>query len=110
MPLKGASPTPLRCFERELAGSHLGISFYLPSRRRFIPYAWLLYADLNQAATELYLHYSHSVVTIAGTNLEELHEAAELFQLRVVRELASTSSQGKSASVSRIEIAEKTSA
>jgi hypothetical protein len=110
MPLKGATTLPPRCFERELSGSHLGISFYLPSRRRFIPYSWLLYADLNQAATELYLHYSHSVVTIAGTNLEELHEAAELFQLRVVRELPSSSWQGKSPGVSRIEIAEKTSA
>ena len=110
MALKGASPTPVRCFERELSGSHLGISFYLPSRRRFIPYSWLLYADLDQSATELYLHYSHSVVTIAGMNLGELHEAAELFQLRVVRELLSSSWQGKSPGVSRIEIAEKTSA
>jgi len=110
MALKGASPSPARCFERELAGSRLGISFHLPSRRRFIPYSWLLYADLNQAATELYLHYSHSVVTITGTNLEELHEAAELFQLSAVRELTSSSWQGKSPSVSRIEIAEKTTA
>jgi hypothetical protein len=110
MALKGASPTPLRCFERELSGSHLGISFYLPSRRRFIPYSWLHYADLNQTATDLYLHYTHSVVTITGTNLEELHEAVELFQLRVVRELPSSSWQGKSPGVSRIEIVEKTSA
>ena len=110
MALKGASPTPVGCFERELSGSRLGISFHLPSRRRFIPYSWLLYADLNEAATELYMHYSHSVVTIAGTNLRELHEAAELFQLSVVRELPSSSWQGKSPGVSRIEIAEKTSA
>ena len=110
MALKGASPTPLHCFERELSGSHLGISFYLPSRRRFIPYSWLLYADLDQSATELYLHYSHSVVTITGTNLEELHEAVEFFQLRVVRELTSSAYEGKSPGVSRIEIAEKTSA
>jgi hypothetical protein len=110
MPLKGASPLPPRCFERELSGSRLGISFYLPSRRRFIPYSWLLYADLNEVATELYLHYSHSVVTIAGTNLQELHEAAELFQLRVVRELPSSVYEGKNPGVTRIEIAEKTSA
>ena len=110
MPLKGASTLPPRCFERELSGSRLGISFYLPSRRRFIPYSWLHYAELNQAATELYLHYTHAVVTITGANLEELHEAVELFQLRVVRELPSSSWQGKSPSVSRIEIAEDASA
>ena len=109
MALKGASPTPARCFERELAGSRLGISFHLPTRRRFIPYSCLLYADLNEAATELYLHYSHSVVTIAGTNLEELHEAAELFQLSAVRELPSSAYEGKSPGVTRIEIAEKAS-
>ena len=109
MPLKGASLLPPRCFERELSGSHLGISFYLPSRRRLIPYSWLHYADLNQTATDLYLHYTHSVVTITGTNLEELHEAVELFQLRVVRELPSSSWQGKSPGVSRIEIAENAS-
>src|SRR5450631_1586084 len=106
MPLKGASPLPPRCFERELSGSRLGISFHLPSRRRFIPYSWLLYADLNQAATELYLHYSHSVVTIVGTNLGELHEAAELFQLCVVRESPVTFS-AQSPSITRIDIAEK---
>jgi hypothetical protein len=109
MALKGASPTPVRCFERELAGSRLGISFHLPSRRRFIPYSCLLYADLNEAATELYLHYSHSVVTIAGTNLGELHEAAEFFQLSAVRELPSSAYEGKSPGVTRIEIAEKAS-
>src|ERR1700692_5054324 len=99
MALTGVAPTPLRCFERELAGSRLGISFHLPSRRRFIPYSWLLYADLNQAATELHLHHSHSVVTIAGTNLGELHEAAELCQLSVVRELTSSAYEGKSPGV-----------
>ena len=109
MALKGASATPVRCFERELSGSRLGISFYLPSRRRFIPYSWMLYADLNEAATELYLHYSHSVVTIAGTNLGELHEAAEFFQLSAVRELPSSAYEGKSPGVTRIEINEKAS-
>ena len=79
MALKGASPLPPRCFERELSGALLGISFYLPSRRRFIPYSWLHYAELNQTAKELYLHYTHAVVTITGANLEELHEAVEIF-------------------------------
>jgi hypothetical protein len=110
MPLKGASPQQTQCFDRGLSGSHLGISFYLPSRRRFIPYSWLHYADLNQASTELYLHYTHAVVTITGRNLEELHEAVEHFQLRAVRELPSSSWQGQSPMVSRIEIAESASA
>lgn len=109
MALKGASPSPLRCFERELSGSRLGISFGLPSRRRFIPYSWLLHAELNQAETELYFHYSHSVVTISGKNLRELHEAAEHFQLGVVRELPLSALDDKGPVVTRIEIAEKTS-
>ena len=109
MSLKGAPPLPPRCFERELSGGLPGIAFHLPSRRRFIPYSCLHYAELNQTATELYLHYAHVVVTITGTNLEEMHEALELFQLRVVRELASSSWLGKPPGVSRIEIAEKVS-
>ncbi len=109
MALKGASPSPLRCFERELTGSRLGISFGLPSRRRFIPYSWMLYAELNQAKTELYFHYSHSIVTIVGKNLGELHEAAELFQLGVVRELSMSPFDDTGPVVTRIEIAEKTS-
>jgi hypothetical protein len=48
-------------------------------------------------------------VTIAGTNLGELHEAAELFQLSAVRELPSSAYEGKSPGVTRIEIAEKAS-
>jgi hypothetical protein len=109
MALKGASPSPLRCFERELSGSRLGISFCLPSRRRFIPYSWLLYAELNQTETELYFHYSHTVVTVVGKNLGELHEAAEIFQLGVVRELPLSLFDDKGAIVTRIEIAEKSS-
>ncbi len=51
-----------------------GITFHLPSRRRFIPYSWLLYAEMNEAETELYLQYNHCVVMIAGTELRVLHE------------------------------------
>jgi predicted NACHT family NTPase len=86
-----------------------GITFHLPSRRQFIPYSWLLYAEMNQAETELYLQYNHSVVTITGTELRVLHEAMEHFHLHTVRECPSSGSSWKSATVSRIEIAEKVS-
>ena len=86
-----------------------GITFHLPSRRRFIPYSWLLYAEMNEAETELYLQYNHCVVTITGTALRALHEAMEHFHLHTVRECPSSGSSWKSATVSRIEIAEKVS-
>ena len=90
------------------SGAH-GIIFHLPSRRRYIPYAWLLYAEMNQAETELHLQYNHCVVTITGTGLRVLHEAMEHFHLHTVRECPSSGGSWKSATVSRIEIAEKVS-
>jgi len=86
-----------------------GITFHLPSRRRFIPYSWLRYSELNQSETELRLHYTHSTVTITGTHLHHLHDAVEHFQLKAVRELASSATLEKlpDATVSRIEIIEK---
>ena len=86
-----------------------GITFHLPSRRRFIPYSWLRYSELNQSETELQLHYTHSTVTITGTNLHHLHDAVEHFQLKAVRELTSSATLEKfpDATVSRIEIIEK---
>ena len=86
-----------------------GITFHLPSRRRFIPYSWLLFAEMNRAETELYLQHSHCVVTITGTELCALHEAMEHFHLHTVRECPSSGSSWKSVTVSRIEIAEKVS-
>src|SRR5271168_545721 len=79
-----------------------GITFHLPSRRRFIPYSWLLNAEMNRAETELYLQYSHCVVTITGTELRALHEAMEHFHLHTVRECPSSAGSWKSATVSRI--------
>ena len=86
-----------------------GITFHLPSRRRFIPYSWLLNAEMNEAETELYLQYNHCVVTITGTELRVLHEAMEHFHLHTVRECPTSGSSWKSTTVSRIEIAEKVS-
>ena len=86
-----------------------GITFHLPSRRRFIPYSWLLHAEMNEGETELYLQYNHCVVTITGTELRVLHDALENFHLHTVREFPSSGGFRKSATVSRIEIAEKVS-
>jgi hypothetical protein len=55
------------------------------------------------------LQYNHCVVTITGTELRALHEAMEHFHLHTVRECPSSGGSWKSATVSRIEIAEKVS-
>jgi hypothetical protein len=85
-----------------------GIAFLLPSRRRFIPYVWLLFSELNKDNTELRLHYTHAVVVIVGTRLLKLQEAVENFKLRMVRELPPSSLIGEyDPTVTRIEINEK---
>jgi hypothetical protein len=101
--------TPTAAYKQDYSRAAHGIAFHLPSRRWFIPYSWLLHSELNQNVTELQLHYSHTVVTITGTNLGELHDAVEDFRLTAVQELHQTVSPGKfpAATVSRIEIAEK---
>jgi hypothetical protein len=84
-----------------------GIAFYLPSRRRFIPYVWLVYSELNKNETELQLHYTHSMVIVTGTHLRGLQDAVEHFQLRAVRELPPSSLIGeREPTVTRIEITE----
>jgi hypothetical protein len=101
--------TETESYKQDYSRSARGITFLLPSRRWFIPYSWLLHAELNQNATELQLHYSHAVVTITGTKLHELHNAVEDFRLTAVQELPQAVSPGTfpAATVSRIEIAEK---
>jgi hypothetical protein len=96
-------------FLAEATGPSLGIAFNLPSRRRFIPYCWLLYTELNQDETELHLHYTHSVVTLTGHRLGPLQEEVERFQLRTVREKVSSFETTERTSVSRIEITENAS-
>ncbi len=87
-----------------------GIAFFLPSRRRFIPYVWLLFSELNKDNTELQLHYTHVVVVIVGTRLLKLQEAVEQLKLRMVRELPASSLTGEyDPTVTRIEITEKAS-
>jgi hypothetical protein len=88
-------------------GNSVGISFHLPTRRRFIPNSWLLHADLNERATEIQVHYTHSLVTIDGTNLANLHEQVAKFGVSWVREL-SASPKADNPTVTRIEITEKT--
>jgi hypothetical protein len=94
-------------YKQDYSRAAHGITFHLPSRRWFIPYSWLLHAELNQNATELQLHYSHTVVTITGTKLRELLIAVEDFKLKAVQERSQAVSSGNLPTVSRIEIAEK---
>ncbi len=105
--LKSSSETA--AYQSDSMAIAQGITFHLPSRRRFIPYSWLLYAEMNEAETELYLQYNHCVVTITGTALRALSDALEHFHLHTVRECPSPGGSWKSATVSRIEIAEKVS-
>ena len=84
----------------------VGISFHLPSRRRFIPNAWLLHAELNERQTEIEVHYTHAVVTLAGRNLARLHQHIAKFGVSGVRETLLTPLSNDPA-VTRIEITEK---
>ena len=84
----------------------VGISFHLPSRRRFIPNAWLLHADLNEKETEIEVHYTHAVVTVAGRNLARLHQHIAKFGVSGVRETP-LMPQTLDPVVTRIEITEK---
>jgi len=85
-----------------------GIMFILPSRQRFIPYSWLLYAEVNDKKTEIHFHYTHAVVTVTGTNLGFIHEMVIRYELYAVRELPRpVSAKVDDLTVSRIEITEK---
>jgi hypothetical protein len=83
-----------------------GIIFHLPSRRRFIPNCWLLHADMNEKGTEVQIHYTHSLVTIHGTNLGHFHEWVGKFGVSWVREMP-TMPKADDPTVTRIEITEK---
>jgi hypothetical protein len=84
----------------------VGISFQVASRRRFIPNVWLLHADLNERQTEIEVHYTHAVVTLAGRNLASLHQHIAKFGVSGVREILLTPRSADPA-VTRIEITEK---
>ena len=85
----------------------VGITYHLPSRRRFIPNCWLLHADMNEKGTELQLHYTHSLVTIQGENLGHLFDRVGRFGVSWVREMPATPTIPNIA-VMRIEISDKT--
>jgi hypothetical protein len=101
--------TEKACYQSDPTRVAQGITFHLPLRRRFIPYTWLLHAELNQSETEFHLHYTHSVVTMTGTSLGALHDALEQFHLHTVRELPPSHWGERVMSLSRIEIVEKIS-
>ncbi len=87
-----------------------GIMFILPSRERFIPYSWLVYSEMNEKETEIQFHYTHTVVTVTGTNLRYIHESVIRYELLALRELTPPASARESGpTVSRIEITEKAS-
>ena len=87
-----------------------GIMFWMPSRRRFIPYSWLICSEINGSETEIHFHYTHAVVTVTGTNLGYIHEMVVRYELYALREVAPpTSVNPNDPTVRRIEINEKVS-
>ncbi len=87
--------------------SHTGILFYLPSRARFIPYAWLLHAEVNRDETELTLYYTQCVVTIQGKQLVEVLKALQDYHLNYVQEMPLEATKERRSYISRIDIVEK---
>jgi hypothetical protein len=87
-----------------------GIMFCLPSRRRFIPYSWLICSELNERETEVHFHYTHALVTVTGTNLGYIHEMVVRYELYALREMTPlASARATDPTVRRIEITEKAS-
>ena len=87
-----------------------GIMFWMPSRRRFIPYSWLICSEINESETEIHFHYTHALVTVTGTNLGYIHEMVVRYELYALRELTPlTSSRPTDPTVRRIEITERAS-
>jgi hypothetical protein len=93
-------------YPHDFYDNSVGITFHLPSRRWFIPNCWMLQAGVNEKGTEIRVHYTHSLVTIHGTNLDNLHEQIARFRVSWVRELAAMP-KAIDPTVTRIEIAEK---
>ena len=87
-----------------------GIMFWMPSRRRFIPYSWLICSEINESETEIHFHYTHAFVTVTGTNLGYIHEMVVRYELYALREMVPLASAGATdPTVRRIEISEKIS-
>ena len=87
-----------------------GIMFCLPSRRRFIPYSWLICSEINESETEIHFHYTHALVTVTGTNLGYVHEMVVRYELYALREMTPlASANATDPTVRRIEITEKAS-
>jgi hypothetical protein len=87
-----------------------GIMFWMPSRRRFIPYSWLICSEINESETEIHFHYTHALVTVTGTNLGYIHDMVVRYELYALREMTPVASaRTTDPTVRRIEITEKVS-
>ena len=87
-----------------------GIMFWMPSRRRFIPYSWLICSEINESETEIHFHYTHALVAVTGTNLGYIHDMVVRYELYALREMTPLASAiATDPTVRRIEITEKAS-
>jgi hypothetical protein len=93
-------------YPHDFHGNSVGITFHLPSRQQFIPNCWMLHAGVNEKGTEIQVLYTHSSVTICGTNLDNLHRQIALFGVSCVQEMPAMP-KITDPTITRIEITEK---
>lgn len=93
-------------YDAGVQGQIPGIAFQLPTHRRFIPYSWLLYSEMNEEQTRIRIYYTHCLVTITGKSLEWMHGRLERFELSSVREGMPSVILNSNPAIFRIEISE----
>lgn len=75
--------------------SALGICFQIsPDQQVFIPYAWLLKIELNTMGS-LVFSFSHAKITVLGSDLDSIYEAAITARLSRIRIRATAPGVGK---------------
>lgn len=87
-------------------GNLPGVTFHLPTYRRFIPYPWLLYSELNEEETQITVYYTHCVVSVQGRCLKAIHERIEKLELLWVSEGIPSIISDSDPAIFRIEISE----
>jgi len=87
-------------------GNLPGITFHLPTYRRFIPYPWQLCSEMNEEETQITLYYTHCIVTVKGRCLRAIHERIEKIELLWVSEGIPSVISDSDPAIFRIEISE----
>ncbi len=93
-------------YDSDVHGNVSGITFHLPTYRRFVPYPWLLYSEMNKEETQITLYYTHCIVSVKGRCLKSVHERIEKFELCWVSEGIPSNISDSDPAIFRIEISE----